>query len=79
MKMSMVKRNWSNLLCVLVCLSSTAGMSTGALADCVDNDGDGVTDCDDCDDANPDIYPGAKRPRSTTAWTISVLRNMASG
>ena len=32
MKMSMMKRNWSSLFCVLVCLSFTAEMSTGALA-----------------------------------------------
>ena len=31
MKMSMMKRNWSSLLYVLVCLSFTAEMSTGAL------------------------------------------------
>jgi hypothetical protein len=30
--MSIVKRNWLNLLCVLVCLPFAAGMSTGALA-----------------------------------------------
>jgi len=60
MKTSMVKRNWSSLLCLLVCLSFTPGMSTRALAACgADNDADGVTDCTDCDDANPDIYPGA--------------------
>ena len=32
MKMSMMKRNRLSLLCVLVSLSFTAGMSTGALA-----------------------------------------------
>ena len=32
MKMSIMKRNWLSLLCVLVCLSFTMGMSTGALA-----------------------------------------------
>ena len=32
MKMSMMKRSWLSLLCVLVCVSFTAGTSTGALA-----------------------------------------------
>ena len=32
MKMAMMKRNWLSLLRVLVCLSFTAGMSTGALS-----------------------------------------------
>jgi len=60
MKTSMVKHDWLSLLCVLVCLSFAPGMGIGALADCgADNDADGVTDCTDCNDANPDIYPGA--------------------
>ncbi len=54
MKMSMMKRNRLSLLCVLVSLSFTAGMSTGAFAqeicnDGIDNDADGHIDCADAD------------------------------
>ena len=33
-------------------------LASGSYPFCVDNDGDGVTDCDDCDDSDPDNFPG---------------------
>jgi DMSO reductase family type II enzyme heme b subunit len=59
MKTSMMKRNWLRLLCVLVCLSFTAGMSTSAYAAPPDRDGDGYNKKDDCNDNDPAINPGA--------------------
>jgi DMSO reductase family type II enzyme heme b subunit len=57
MKTSMMKHNWLRLLCVLVCLSFAAGMSTGAFAaKPVDNDGDGVKSNNDCNDNDPTIW-----------------------
>ena len=42
-------------LAVLLCLLG----SSSALAQCVDNDNDGYTTCqNDCDDSNPNINPG---------------------
>jgi len=62
MKMSMMKRNRLSLLCVLVSLSFTAGMSTGAFAqeicnDGIDNDADGDIDCVDADRTAPACPP----------------------
>ncbi|MEN8108238.1 MAG: ethylbenzene dehydrogenase-related protein [Pseudomonadota bacterium] len=59
MKTSMMKHNWLRLLCVLVCLSFTAGMSTGAFAAPPDRDGDGYDKRSDCDDNNAAVNPGA--------------------
>jgi len=45
------------ILCLGLAACPTENDDTGPI--CIDNDGDGFTDCDDCNDEDPDTYPGA--------------------
>jgi Putative metal-binding motif len=40
-------------------LQSFVGCEHGNSTDATDSDGDGVAWCNDCDDANPSVHPGA--------------------
>ena len=54
-------RRLSPLLAAALSLSACGGSSTAdpVRSSAIDADGDGVLEFEDCDDANPDVYPGA--------------------
>ncbi|MCK6529872.1 hypothetical protein L6R50_20705 [Myxococcota bacterium] len=47
-------------LAVALALFGTAALGPWSTAFAADGDGDGFDEVDDCDDANPDVYPGAE-------------------